>query len=87
MHRPELELTSDVRRSLRRLCGSGGGPEADAAEAVLSPVRGHFSHYGKQYNRGLLFGKYSGKFWVAGHVRGASRAEPKDYVLKPGVAA
>lgn len=58
-----------------------------ADEALLSPVRGHWARYGEQFNRGLLFGKYSGKFWVSGHVRGAGEAEPKDYVLRPGRAA
>lgn len=58
-----------------------------ADEALLSPVRGHWSRYGPEHNRGLLFGKYSGKFWISGHVRGAGEAEPRDYVLKPGRAA
>lgn len=58
-----------------------------ADEALLSPVRGHFSHYGPAFNRGLLFGKYAGKFWVGSHVRGAGEVEQKDYLLKPGRAA
>jgi hypothetical protein len=58
-----------------------------ADEALLSPVRGHWVRYGEQFNRGLLFGKHSGKFWVSGHVRGAGDAEPRDYELKPGRAA
>lgn len=58
----------------------------DAIENVLSPVRGHFSHYGDAYGRGLLFGKYAGKFWVPSHTRGADAGEAgeKTYVLKPG---
>jgi hypothetical protein len=57
----------------------------DALEAPLSPVRGHWSHYGERYNRGRLFGKYEGKFWIPAHTRGAGDpAETrKDYVLKP----
>jgi len=57
----------------------------DALEAPLSPVRGHWSHYGERYNRGRLFGKYEGKFWVPAHARGAGEAEAptKDYLLKP----
>jgi len=27
-------------------------------------VRGHYARYGPEYDRGLLFGKYSGKFWI-----------------------
>lgn len=63
------------------------GPHArplEASESVLSPVRGHWSHYGPRYNRGLLFGKYEGKFWIAGHVRGAGDDEAvRDYTLRP----
>ncbi len=58
-----------------------------ADEALLSPVRGHWARYGERYNRGKLFGKYEGKFWISGHVRGAGEVEPRDYVLKPGRAA
>jgi hypothetical protein len=42
--------------------------------------------YGPEYDRGLLFGKYSGRFWVPAFARGvAGDAAPaqRDYVLKP----
>jgi hypothetical protein len=57
----------------------------EATESVLSPVRGHWARYGPEHNRGLLFGKYAGKFWVSGHVRGAGDPgeATKDYLLKP----
>lgn len=44
---------------------------ADARYGVaLHPVRGHFSHYGPAYGRGLLFGRLAGKFWIQQHTRG-----------------
>lgn len=70
----------------RRAASSAPRPIA-ADETAFSPVRGHFSRYGPAYDRGLLFGKYEGKFWVPAHVRGQGEAAPRDYVLKPGAAA
>lgn len=43
-----------------------------------SAVRGHFRHYGEQYNKGLLFGRYAGKFWVPARV-----AADVDYTVHP----
>jgi hypothetical protein len=36
----------------------------------LTSVRGHFARYGPAYDRGLLFGKYEGRFWIPQHARG-----------------
>lgn len=36
----------------------------------LTSVRGHFACYGERYGRGLLFGKYAGRFWIPQHARG-----------------
>lgn len=63
--------------------GTSGARPIDASETVLSPVRGHWARYGPEHDRGLLFGKHAGKFWISGHVRGAGEPEPKNYVLKP----
>jgi hypothetical protein len=38
----------------------------------LTSVRGHFAHYGPQYDRALLFGKYEGRFYVPQHARGSA---------------
>lgn len=48
----------------------------------LHVARGHFSHYGPEYGRGLLFGKYAGKFWIESHLRGSERIGiiNKDYI-------
>lgn len=67
---------------------SGGARPIGELESVLSPVRGHWARYGERWNRGKLFGKLEGKFWIPGHVRGAGEEAPaKDYLLRPGSAA
>lgn len=50
----------------------------------LSSVRGHFSKYGPEYDRGLLFGKYSGRFWIPQHARGSAEygESVNDYKLR-----
>lgn len=69
----------------RRAASQGAVRPLDPTESELSPVRGHWARYGDRYNRGLLFGKYEGKFWIPGHIRGAGAddVEPRNYVLKP----
>lgn len=66
---------------LRRSAGSREEP----AGAPLTTVRGHFATYGEEYNRGLLFGKYSGRFWVPQYAKGsAGNGEiRKSYLLDP----
>lgn len=74
----------------RTQSGDGGARPIDAIENVLSPVRGHWSHYGPAYGRGLLFGKLAGKFWIPAHARGAdpgSVPEQRTYTLRPKAAA
>lgn len=73
-----------VRPAGKHRAKSSAARPIDASETVLSPVRGHWARYGVD-GRGLLFGKYSGKFWIPAHARGAGDgAEPqRDYVLKP----
>ena len=46
-------------------------------------VRGHYARYGPEYDRGLLFGKYAGKFWVPAFARGDSGREI-DYTVEAG---
>lgn len=75
-----------VRPPGKRRAASSAPRAIEAGEQVFSPVRGHWAKYGVD-GRGLLFGKYSGKFWISAHVRGQDEAEPRDYVLKPGSAA
>lgn len=55
----------------------------------LTPVRGHFAHYGaccpSHAPKGLLFGKHAGKFYIPMHARGTAELGERnpDYVLKP----
>lgn len=72
-----------VRPAGKNRAKSGVARPIDASESVLSPVRGHWARYGVD-GRGLLFGKYAGKFWIPAHARGQGDAvEQRDYVLKP----
>jgi hypothetical protein len=43
-----------------------------ASGVPLTSVRGHFAEYGPRYGKGLLFGKYEGRFWVPMHARGSA---------------
>lgn len=67
-------------QTIRRLKGQGGTGEP----VSLHIVPGHFAHYGSEYGRGKLFGKYEGRFWIPSHVRGnASVGEVKtDYEVR-----
>jgi hypothetical protein len=51
----------------------------------LTSVRGHFACYGPDYGRGLLFGKYAGRFWIPQHARGNSEegVSVNNYELVP----
>ena len=46
--------------------------EGTSAGVPLTSVRGHFTSYGPAYDRGLLFGKYEGRFWVPSYARGSA---------------
>lgn len=76
-----------VRPPGKRRQSTGAVRPLGAGESALSPVRGHFAHYGPTYGKGLLFGKYAGKFYIPSHVRGEGESEPRDYVLKPAGAS
>lgn len=71
-----------VRPPGKHRAKTGGTRPMEIGESVLSPVRGHWARYGVD-GRGLLFGKYAGKFWIPAHVRGAEESPQRDYVLKP----
>lgn len=67
----------------------GRTSRSDQGEPVggvpMHTVRGHLAHYGPQYGRGLLFGKYAGRFFIPQHVagnRGIGEVEA-DYKLVP----
>ena len=50
----------------------------------LTSVRGHFARYGIE-GRGLLFGRYAGRFWIPQHARGTAELGEvrKTYRLNP----
>ena len=51
----------------------GKGQALADMEMPIHGVRGHYSTYGAE-GRGLLFGKYAGRFWIPPHVRGSREA-------------
>jgi hypothetical protein len=51
----------------RSIEGSGEG-------VALQIRRGHYAHYGPQFNRGLLFGKYEGLYWKPQTMVGTAEA-------------
>ena len=67
-------------RSTRSGKSAGAG-----AGTPLTSVRGHFSSYGPEYGKGLLFGKLSGRFWIPQHARGSTEygQSEADYRLIP----
>lgn len=76
-----------VRPPGKRSRPTGEVRPVDELDTTLTTVRGSFARYGPAFDRGLLFGKYAGKFWRPAYVRGAGDPEQKDYLLKPGRAA
>jgi hypothetical protein len=62
-----------------------GTRSAGEGSVPLHSVRGHFAKYGPQYDRGLLFGKYAGRFFRPQHARGAAEHGEVDqeFVLHP----
>jgi hypothetical protein len=59
--------------------------ESEGGIMPLTSVRGHFAHYGPKYEKGLLFGKIEGRFWIPQYARGdAEHGEDEhSYVLEP----
>lgn len=60
-------------------------PRGDPVGTPLTSVRGHFACYGPDYDRGLLFGKYAGRYWISQHARGSAEHGEvvHDYKLRP----
>lgn len=58
----------------------GAGKQTGISQA-LHIVRGHFREYGPEFGKGKLFGKYTGRYLVAGHFKGDLEigAVAKDY--------
>jgi len=62
-----------------------GTPLSQIPSSPLSSVRGHFAEYGEKYGKGLLFGKYSGRFWIPQHIRGSEiiGVSEQEYLVEP----
>lgn len=81
--RTGVQVHELVVRPVGRRSRSSGG---DAAGAVpLTSVRGHWARYGERYGRGLLFGRYEGRFWIPSHARGSEALGESrhDYRIAP----
>lgn len=66
---------------------AGSRSDAPAQEIGNMPrhvCRGHFAEYGPKYGKGLLFGKYEGRFYVPPHVKGKREngVVEKDYEVR-----
>lgn len=61
----------------------------DPLGVPLSTVNGHFAKYGPEWGRGLLFGKYAGRFWIPQHARGSREhgVNVNDYNLEAQTAS
>lgn len=62
-----------------------GTPLSAIPSSPLSSVRGHYASYGPKYGRGLLFGKYEGRYWIPQHVRGSELlgVSEQEYLVEP----
>lgn len=56
-----------------------------SGQTPLHLCRGHFSEYGPEYGKGLLFGKYAGRFYIPPHIKGDPKngIVDKDYRIPP----
>lgn len=45
-------------------------PPQDIGTMPRHMCRGHFSEYGPEFGKGLLFGKYAGRFYIPPHLKG-----------------
>lgn len=70
LERMGIQVHEILITALGRSTRSGRNEEPGATP--LTSVRGHFAEYGPRYEKGLLFGKLEGRFWIPQHARGAS---------------
>jgi hypothetical protein len=67
---------------------AGARSDAPSVEIGAMPrhvCRGHFAEYGPEFNKGLLFGKHAGRFFIPPHLKGKAEngIVEKDYALAP----
>jgi hypothetical protein len=86
LRKTRVQVQTIVVRPPGKRRASAAARPMDELDTQLTSVRGSFARYGVE-GRGLLFGKFAGKFWRPAHVRGQGEAEQREYLLKPGRAA
>ena len=69
-----------------------GTPGQDIGILPHHVCRGHFSEYGPEFGKGLLFGKLAGRFYMPPHLKGKEKngTVEKDYIVgteKAGINA
>jgi hypothetical protein len=67
-----------------RPAGSKHGTKGEEIGMMPRHVcRGHFSEYGPEFGKGLLFGKYAGRFYIPPHMKGKKEngTVEKDYQI------
>jgi hypothetical protein len=70
---PEMKISEICVRPIGKSYGGSRGASIEGT-MPLHIVRGHMAHYGPKYGKGLLFGKYEGKFWIQPHAKGRIEA-------------
>lgn len=62
---------------------SGSSSSIELGTTPLHLCRGHFAEYGPEFNKGMLFGKYSGRFYIPPHMKGDKKngIVEKDYSI------
>jgi hypothetical protein len=66
---------------------AGARSDSPAQEIGTMPrhvCRGHFAEYGPEFNKGLLFGRYAGRFFIPPHLKGDKKngVVEKDYEVR-----
>lgn len=76
-HRLKINAIGPGKRSQTTSRGTG-------ITQGLHVIRGHFRSYGPEFGKGKLFGRLSGRFWVAAHLKGDEGAGviDKDYEIE-----
>lgn len=64
----------------------GAKSDSPGVEIGIMPrhvCRGHFAEYGPEFNKGMLFGKYNGRFFIPPHLKGDKKngTVEKDYQI------
>jgi hypothetical protein len=63
IERTGVTVSTIAIRPMSKTTRTSPNPPSGPSGTPTSYVRGHFAKYGAQYGRGLLFGKYEGRFW------------------------